>query len=85
MMLPVPAGPMSKVTYLIDVSAPTELEFQLRISSKPDNHTPDVTLKTVKLALQPGARQSVTLDFGAVIDEPRYVFVCLMANPHVAA
>ena len=84
MMLPVQSGPMSKVTYLVDVSAPTELECELRVSSKPDNHTPDVTLKTLKLALKPGARQRVTLDFGAVIDEPRYAFVCLMANPHVS-
>jgi hypothetical protein len=84
MMLPVPAGPMPKITYLVDVSAPTELQFELRVSSKPYNHTPDVTLKAFKVALQPGPRQSVTLDFGAVIDEPRYAFVCLMANPHVS-
>ena len=84
MMLPVQAGPMPKITYLVDVSAPTELQFELRVSSKLDNHTPDVTLKAFKVALQPGARQSVTLDFGAVIDEPRYAFVCLMANPHVS-
>lgn len=84
MMLPVQAGPMPKITYIVDVSAPTELQFELRVSSKPDNHTPDVTLKAFKVALQPGARQSVTLDFGAVIDEPRYAFVCLMANPHVS-
>ncbi len=84
MMLPVQAGPMSNVTYLVDVSAPTELECELRVSSKPDNHTPDVTLKTLKLSLKPGTRQSVTLDFGVVIDEPRYAFVCLMADPHVS-
>ncbi|MBM3756004.1 MAG: FAD-dependent oxidoreductase [Acidobacteria bacterium] len=84
MMLPVQAGPMPKVTYLVDVSAPTELECELRVSSKADNHTPDVTLKAFTLALKPGARQSIALDFGAVIDEPRYAFVCLMANPHVA-
>lgn len=84
MMLPVPAGPMSKVTYLVDVSAPTELECELRVSSKPDNHTPDETLKAFKIALKPGVRQSVPLDFGAAIDEPRYAYVCLMANPHVS-
>ena len=83
MMLPVQAGPMPKVTYYVDVAEPTELEMELRISSKPDNHTPDVTLKTQKLALRPGRRQSVVMDFGAVIDEPRFAFVCLMANPHV--
>jgi len=26
----------------------------------------------------------VTLDFKSVIDEPRYAFVCLMANPHIS-
>ncbi len=52
MMLPVQAGPMPKVTYLVDVSAPTELECELRVSSKPDNHTPDVTLKTLTARAQ---------------------------------
>ncbi|MDI1335970.1 MAG: FAD-dependent oxidoreductase [Lacunisphaera sp.] len=84
MMLPVQAGPMPKVTCLVDVTEPTELELELRISSKPDNHTPDTTLKTQRFPLHPGKRQSVVMEFGAVIDEPRYVFVCLMANPHVA-
>ena len=84
MMLPVQAGPMPKVTYLVDVTTATELECELRLSSKPDNHTPDRTLKALQLSLHPGRQQRVVLDFGAVIDEPRYAFVCLMANPNVS-
>ena len=84
MMLPVQAGPMPKVTCWADVSVATELEAELRVSSKLGNHTPDLTLGTLKLSLKAGLRQPVTLDFKSVIDEPRYAFVCLMANPHIS-
>jgi hypothetical protein len=84
MMLPVPSGRMPRVTFTVDVSEPTELETELRISSKLDNHTPDVELKKLKVSLQAGLNHSVELDYDAVIDQPRYAFVCLMANPHVS-
>lgn len=84
MMLPVKSGQMPRVTYLVDATAATELVAELRVSSKPGNHTPDVALKTLKFPLQPGKGQPIQLYFGATIDQPRYTFVCLMENPHVA-
>lgn len=85
MMLPVAPGPMPTVDYLVDVATATELGAELRVSGKPGNHTPDVTLATVRLPLLAGATQTIRLHFAAVIDVPRYAFVCLLANPAVTA
>ncbi len=84
MMLPVPAGPMSTVEFLLDVAEPTTMHAELRVSSKPENHTPDVTLATLAIPLLAGARLPLTLRFEAAIDAPRYAFVCLPANPAVS-
>ena len=84
MMLPVRPGPMPLVEVLLDVEAPTTLQAELRISGRPQNHTPDETLETIELKLAPGKGQRIALPFDAAIDVPRYAFVCLMANPQVA-
>jgi len=83
MLLPVPAGPMPQVSFLLDVAHDTTLEAELRISSKPDNHTPDVTLARQTIKLHAGQNQSIPLSFAATIDTPRYAFVILHPNPHV--
>jgi len=84
MMLPVRAGAMPAVTFLIDAAGDTGLQAELRVSEKPGNHTPDVTLKTLRIPLAGGAKQAVKIDFDATIDVPRQAFVCLMANPALA-
>lgn len=84
MMLPVPSGLMPRVTCLVDVAEATELVADLRISSKPDNYTPDLTLRRLVFQLKPGKAQEIQLDFGATLDQPRYVFVCLMDNPKIS-
>ncbi|MEI6078234.1 MAG: FAD-dependent oxidoreductase [Verrucomicrobiota bacterium] len=84
MMLPVQPGAMPAVEFLLEVSRPTTLRAELRVSSQPDNHTPDVTLTTYEIQLNSGARIQVPVKFDARIDVPRYAFVCLMANPDVA-
>jgi hypothetical protein len=84
MMLPVQAGPVPHVEYLVDVSVPTTLHAELRVSSKPENHTPDVTLGTLEIPLAPGKRQPLQLAFHARMDQKRYAFVCLLANPGVS-
>jgi hypothetical protein len=84
MMLPVKPGAMPSVEFLLDVSGPTTLRAELRVSSKQDNHTPDVTLATHEINLKTGARIKLPLKFDVTIDAPRYAFVCLMANPDVS-
>ena len=83
MMLPVSAGPMPKVTFQADVEVATKLRAELRISTRPENHTPDLTLDSRTISLSPGEGQTVSLAFDAAIDQTRYAFVCLMANDAV--
>ena len=85
MLLPVTAGSMPEVTFTLDVWRPTTLRAELRVSSHPDNHTPDITLATVQVSLAEGKGVRVPLNFQTVIDTPRYAWVCLMENPDVAA
>ena len=82
-MVPGKPGPAPKFTFTVDVERDTTLELQLRISSRPDNHTPDVTLATRRVELQAGRRRRVDVDFGASLAQQQYLFVCLMANDHV--
>jgi hypothetical protein len=83
-LLPVKAGPMPVVGVTVDVAADTVFRAELRMSSKPENHTPDVTLATLEMPLKAGASQRVTLDFAATLPETAYAFVCLMDNPAIA-
>ena len=63
---------------------PPRCAVEARTSDRPYNHTPDVVLAARDIDLEPGAGQEVEIAFDVEIDEPRYVFVCLMENEHVA-
>lgn len=80
-MLPLQRGRVPRMSIALDAAEAAELQVQLRISSKRDNHTPDITLKTLSFDLSAGDNQAVTLDFDQLIDDGRYAFVCVMANP----
>jgi len=84
MMLPVFSGPMPVVSFTVDVSAATTLRAELRISAKPDHHTPDVVLKSLEISLAPGKQQNLPLDFTTSIGEARFAFVCLLRNDSVS-
>lgn len=84
MMLPLPAGPAPRFEIIADVARATTLRAELRISSKAYNHTPDTTLATVDIPLPFGKGHRVPLEFNAVIEGPRYAFVCLSENPAVS-
>jgi hypothetical protein len=84
-MLPVPAGRAPRVSFCVDVAAPTSFTLQLRASDRPDNYTPDVLLATKTIEMQAGEDQTVTADFDVTIGEPRYVFYCLLQNEHASA
>ena len=82
-MLPLQRGRVPGMTIWADAVQPTRLDVQLRISSRRDNYTPDITLKTLRIDLPAGDNQAIDLDFGQLIDDSRYAFVCVMANPDV--
>ena len=82
-MLPLQRGPVPNLTITVDAAEETQLEIQLRVSSKRDNHSPDVILNTLRFDLRAGNNQALDLDFKQLIDDSRYVFVCVMENPAV--
>jgi hypothetical protein len=84
MMLPVTAGQMPSVAFTLDVSRPATLHVQLRASSRPDNHTPDVILETRDIQLPSGDKQHVPVEFASSLKQDCYAFVVLLANPDVA-
>lgn len=81
-MLPLPAGGMPQMTVFVTADRATTLTVELRKSSKPLNHTPDLTLETLTIHLQTGM-QEVNLAFASQLQEPQYVFVMFLKNEHI--
>ncbi len=79
MMLPVQPGTQIDLTVYAEVDAAAELRVELRESSRPDNHTPDVVLEKAVHALAPGNR-SVRIVFRHTFRDERYAFVCFFGN-----
>ena len=80
-MLPLQRGRVPRMSITVDAAQATELNVELRMSSKVDNHTPDVVLKSLRFNLPAGDNQVIDLDFDQLIGDGRYVFVCIMENP----
>lgn len=83
-VLPVDKGQLPTISLQFDVEADTEIVAELRTSSSPSHHTPDVVLERITTQVGAGRAIMLQLDFKAAIDRPRYVFVCLMRNPLVS-
>lgn len=84
MMLPVTGGTRLRLTLFTHATASSELRAELRLSSRPDNHTPDVTLETLAVPVTAGTDQPCELAFQHTFADSRYAFVCLFANDAVA-
>ncbi|HMR19544.1 MAG TPA: FAD-dependent oxidoreductase, partial [Sphingobacterium sp.] len=82
-MLPLEEGKVPNITVEIDVAEDTELQVELRISSKTGNYTPDVTLENQVVALQKG-RRTIDISFLAIMPERAYAFVIFQKNPTVS-
>lgn len=81
-MMPVTVGKMPTVTLQLKAVEDTLITIELRISSKADNYTPDITIYKKNFSLIAG-ENTVTIDFNYQVDQPRYVFICLMKHDHV--
>jgi len=81
-MLPLGPGSSPAVVVYVEALEATELEVELKVSSKAGNFTPDVSLAKRSFGLRTG-RQEVLLDFGVRFSEACYGFVCLYKNPLV--
>lgn len=82
-MMPLKAGDGLKgIGVQLSASEETNLEVELRISSKPFNHTPDIILESKSFPLCSG-NQQLELNFDAVIPNEQYAFLTFKKNPLV--
>lgn len=81
-MLPLPVGYVPQMTAFVTADQDTTLTVELRRSSKPLNHTPDVTLETLSISVRKG-KQELNLPFTSQLSEPQYVFVMFIKNEHI--
>jgi hypothetical protein len=81
-MLPVGQHQMPSITFYARVKTSTSLQVELRKSSKPYNHSPDVVLENRSVKIEPGTTEN-TLRFNTEFAEPCYAFVCFLKNPDV--
>lgn len=82
-MLPVSKGQMPEIRVRMKASKEVKQIVELRVSSKPFNHTPDTILETIVLDLKEGENE-VILPFSSTVPAACYVFVCFMSNEHTS-
>ncbi|MEY4242552.1 MAG: hypothetical protein RLZZ245_137 [Verrucomicrobiota bacterium] len=83
MMLPLAPGAPPIIEFTADVDQSTTLRAELRVSSKPGNHTPDLTLASLDLSLEKGKKIPLKLQFDAHIPASGYTFICLIKNENL--
>lgn len=82
-MIPVRPGDRLQVSVPVSASSATNLRVELRMSSKPENYTPDVVLERHTIAVQSG-ESDLEIAFSTEADQARYLFICLMRNEQVS-
>ena len=83
-LVPVPAGRSPAMTVWVDVRRPTTLDIEVRGSCRPANYTPELVLHRQSVPLMPGEAQPVSIGVDSMVETPRYLAYCLMANPDVS-
>ncbi len=84
LLLPVVGGPLPAVTFFVDAAEAGTMLFQLRSSSRPGNFTPDCIREVKMIIVNPGENQAVTVQFSVELEQPQYVFICIMPCAGVA-
>lgn len=82
-LLPVVRGKLPEITFRVNAKRKTQLDVELRVSSKPENYTPDITIEKRTIELAEG-ENTLNIDFGYEADQPRYIFICLMKHDDVS-
>ncbi len=82
-MLPLPTGPVPQFTFWVVAAEDTTLMVEFRVSSKPQNHTPDQTLDRCEIQLSKG-KQPIKLAFTEVMPYDGYAFICFLKNEQVS-
>lgn len=81
-MVPLQKGKVQPFVFHAQSDTATTLQVELRISSKPANHTPDITIATRVLDIHPG-RNCMQVQFDAILDNTTYAFITFQKNPQV--
>lgn len=82
-LIPLPAGKVP--TFLLNLHAEEETEVQvdLRVSSRRGGFTPDTVLATRKIPLTAG-KTAISLDFDVELKDDQYVFLTFLKNEQVS-
>jgi hypothetical protein len=83
MMIPCDKGTLPSFSILVDVNASTDFLIELRTSSQPNHHTPDVLLERYSFPLKPGINIPIHLSCKHQFEKRQYAFICLMQNENV--
>lgn len=81
-MLPLQAGQKYQFRVLANAEEATELSYELRVSSKLKNYTPDITLSNKTLSLHKG-EQYLDISFDKRLEEDQYAFLTFLNHEHV--
>lgn len=81
-MFPLKGGKLPAFTIQLNALADTELEVELRISSKKGNFTPDETLAKKNIILQQG-KQLIEIDFDIALETDDYVYLMFAGHPDI--
>jgi len=81
-MIPATGGKIPRITLHAYCETATSLQAELRVCSRTGSYTPDTSIASFDLALQPG-RNCLQLDADITLDTEQYVFVLLHKNPAV--
>jgi hypothetical protein len=81
-MLPLKAGQPYQFSCLLKAEQATEVVCELRVSSRPQNYTPDITLESKVIQLQAG-EQEIGVAFEKTLKEDQYAFLTFLRNDQV--
>jgi hypothetical protein len=84
MLLPVPAGVIPAVTFILDVAHRTVLEAEVRESLRPGNYTPEAVVHRQRFELAAGEGQTICVAGSARVESPRYLSYVLLRNGDVS-
>lgn len=81
-MIPLPKGKPGLLIFHAESEEDTRLDISFRVSSKPDNHTPDITGETHTILIHKG-RNCFHLQFDAVMKHNAYAFITFFKNNRI--
>jgi len=84
MLLPVAAGALPAMTFLVDATRDTILKAEVRSSSRLANYTPDEVLHSQSFHLKAGKAHAVRVAPSCSIETGRYLSYCLLRNEDVS-